>query len=50
MKYSKLNRLARRWLPVLILFLQALNQVAELVSRVVNYGSKVRKLHALVQA
>lgn len=50
MKYSTLNRLARKWLPVLVLVLQVLNQVVELVSKVVNYGSKVRKLHALVQA
>lgn len=50
MKHSKLNHLARKWLPVLVLVLQAVNQVVELVSKVVNYGGKVRKLHALVQA
>ena len=48
MKYSKLNRLARKWLPVVLLALKVANQFAELVSKVVNYAGSVRKLQPLV--
>ncbi|MCW1950998.1 MAG: hypothetical protein KIH44_006505 [Octadecabacter sp.] len=46
MKYSKLNRLARKWLPVVLLALKVANQFAELVSKVVNYACPVRKLQS----
>lgn len=48
MKYSKLNRLARKWLPVVLLALKVANQFAELVSKVVNYARPLRKLQPLV--
>ena len=47
MKYSKLNRLARKWLPVVLLALKVANQFAELVSKVVNYARPFRKLQPL---
>lgn len=51
MKYSKLYRLARKWLPWVFLALKVANQFAELVSKVVNYNARpVRKLHAFLYA
>jgi len=49
MKKSKLNRLARKWLPVVLLALKVANQFAELVSKVVNYVYSISKLRLLVQ-
>ena len=49
MKHSKLYRLARKWLPVVLMALKVANQFAELVSKVVNYyASPVRKLHSFL--
>jgi hypothetical protein len=47
MKKSELNRLACKWLPVVLLALKVANQFAELVSKVVNYASPFRKLQPL---
>lgn len=48
MKFSDLNRLARKWLPVALLVLQIANEVAELVSKVVNYVRPIPKLRILI--
>ena len=51
MKQSKLYRLARKWLPQVLLALKVANQFAELVSKVVNYNARpVRKFHTLLSA
>lgn len=47
-KPSKLNRLARKWLPVVYLAILIANQFAELVSKVVNYASPLRKLQPFI--
>ncbi len=47
-KKSEINRLAYNWARVLYVVLLAANQFAELVSKVVNYVRKFRKLQPLV--
>ena len=49
MKKSELNRLARKWLPVVLLALKVANQFAELVSKFVNYICSISKLRSFVQ-
>lgn|GEM_PF-2812743 len=51
MKNSKLYGLACKWLPLVYLALKVANQLAELVSKVVNYNARpIRKLHSLVHS
>ena len=54
MKTSKLTRLARKlrlWLPVVYWLLRIAIEVADIVSKVVNYhASEIRKLHTLLPA
>ena len=45
---SKLNRLARKWLPVAILATKFVILVVELVSKAVNYARSFRKFHSFV--
>ena len=51
MKNSKLYDLACKWLRLVLLALTVANQLAELVSKVVNYNVRpIRKLHSLVHS
>ena len=41
--YSKLYHLARKWLPIFFLLMRILNQVVNIVSKVVNYVCQISK-------
>lgn len=50
-KKSKLERLAhklRLWLPVVFFLLRIANEIADLVSKAVNYARPLRKLQPLI--